>query len=129
MWWWYRGLNLASTRCFEEMAPVVLSEFSLAVDIDTFLELFWRDTQWYEEFLTEKLLDLSVNVEEWAPSAENPAIQARTVKSYHPSKISFPGLPSHAEVHANVVADTVGIMCLPMICLSYALRSPGKPRR
>jgi hypothetical protein len=86
------------------MAPIVLSEFALAVDLEGFVELFWSKPQWYEEFLTEKLLDLSVNVGEWSPNPEDPATQVRTVKSYHPSKISFPGLPSHAEVCCRTTA-------------------------
>lgn len=80
------------------MAPVVLSEFTLTIDIDGFIDMFWSKPGWYEEFLVGKLLDLSVNIGEWGPSPELPNAQARTVRSYHPSKISFPGLPSHAEV-------------------------------
>jgi hypothetical protein len=80
------------------MAPVLLNEFSLPIDIDTFLEMFWLKSEWYEDFLIDKLLDLSVEIGPWAAVSEQSTSQVRTVKSYHPSKISFPGLPSHAEV-------------------------------
>jgi hypothetical protein len=81
------------------MKPTVLKEFLLQCDIDLFLKDFWLDIGWYERFLSEKLGDISVNVEDWIPSSSG--LQntfTRNVKSYHPSKMSFPGLPSHAEV-------------------------------
>lgn len=80
------------------MAPITLTEFNLSIDVDGFYQMFWEKPQWFEEFLTSKLKDLSVNVGEWAPSPEQPSAHVRTVRSYHPAKISFPGLPSHAEV-------------------------------
>lgn len=108
------------------MAPIVLSEFSLAVDIHGFLDMFWTKPGWYEEFLVGKLLDLSVNIGEWAPSPEQPTAQARTVRSYHPSKISFPGLPSHAEVinvvlvtsdvYISISGDVVGVALWVLRC-------------
>ena len=59
---------------------------------------------WYERFLTEQLEDLSVNVSEWSdiPGAESSSSRVRNVSSYHPSKVSFPGLPSHAEVSISI---------------------------
>ena len=81
------------------MAPIVLSEFTLTVEIDVFLDIFWHKAGWYEEFLTEQLKDISVNVGDWAPAPDKPSAQSRTVHSFHPAKISFPGLPSHAEVN------------------------------
>ena len=80
------------------MAPVTLNDFTLNIDVDGFYEMFWGNPQWFEEFLINKLKDLSVSVGDWAPSPEQPNAHTRTVKSYHPAKISFPGLPSHAEV-------------------------------
>lgn len=77
------------------MAPSILKEFDLATDMHTFLSIFWYDRSWYEKFLTEKLLDLSVEISDWT---EQKDCKSRTVSSYHPSKVSFPGLPSHAEV-------------------------------
>lgn len=77
------------------MAPVLLADFTIPVDIDTFYDWFWSNSYWYELFLVNKLLDLSVNVGEWSMTSTS---QFRNVRSYHPSKISFPGLPSHAEV-------------------------------
>eukprot|EP01032_Pedospumella_encystans_P011246 gene11246-13086_t len=79
------------------MAPVTLNDFTLNIDVDGFYEMFWGNAQWFEEFLINKLKDLSVSVGDWAPSPEQPNAHTRTVKSYHPAKISFPGLPSHAE--------------------------------
>ena len=78
------------------MAPVVLKEFILPCDIDTFLKSFWLDSAWYERFLVEKLEDINVTVGEWAPAQEAVGF-IRSVRSAHPSKLSFPGLPSHAE--------------------------------
>jgi hypothetical protein len=78
------------------MAPVVLKEFILPCDIDTFLKCFWLDSAWYERFLVEKLEDINVTVGEWAPAQEAVGF-IRSVRSAHPSKLSFPGLPTHAE--------------------------------
>lgn len=59
-------------------------------------------------FLVDKLLDIKVEIGPWnAESLEENAkfssqqetpVLKRIVNSYHPSKITFPGLPSHAEV-------------------------------
>lgn len=81
------------------MAPKLLKEFVIRCSIDKFVESFWQDRGWYERFLSEKLLDISVSVGEWEPVIDKSETSfTRNVKSYHPSKISFPGLPSHAEV-------------------------------
>eukprot|EP01035_Chromulina_nebulosa_P018197 gene18197-23859_t len=53
------------------------------------------DTQWFERFLCDYLEDLSVNVSEWKSTNDN--TKTRNIRSLHPSKVSFPGLPSHAE--------------------------------
>jgi VAD1 Analog of StAR-related lipid transfer domain len=90
------------------MAPKVLKEFVLQCSIDTFVKSFWLDINWYERFLSEKLLDISINVGDWTLSSEKPfTAYIRNVKSYHPSKISFPGLPSHAEVRDSLISCTV----------------------
>lgn len=78
------------------MAPSVLKEFNLPVDIDDFLSTFWLDNKWYEMFLIDKLEDINVTIGDW--TEQGPGSKTRQIKSYHPSKISFPGLPSHAEV-------------------------------
>ena len=84
------------------MAPKLLEEFVLKCDINTFLNRFWLDKGWYERFLCEKLLDISINIEDWTLISAQPKTSfTRKVKSYHPSKISFPGLPSHAEVNLS----------------------------
>ena len=46
--------------------------------------------------LSDRLKDINVIVGEWEVEGDSP-ILIRKVRSYHPSKISFPGLPSHAE--------------------------------
>lgn len=79
------------------MAPVRLAEFLLQTDLNTFLREFWTDGAWYERFLREKLEDLDITIGEWEPSSTNVTVMNRNIKSYHPSKISFPGLPSYAE--------------------------------
>lgn len=90
------------------MAPKVLKEFVLQCSIDTFVRSFWLDVNWYERFLSDKLLDISINVSDWVLSSEKPFIAyTRNVKSYHPSKISFPGLTSHAEVRDCLISFSV----------------------
>jgi hypothetical protein len=83
------------------MSPFVLKEFLLQCPLHIFLKDFWLETKWYERFLSEKLEDLSVTVGEWNSIEGSSTSFTRNVKSYHPSKISFPGLPSHAEVIAS----------------------------
>ena len=73
---------------------VVISEFSLPTDIQTLFTKFWLDKQWYENFLNEVLEDKNIFISEWV---EKENVRSRNVESYHPSKVSFPGLPSHAE--------------------------------
>lgn len=77
------------------MAPVVIAEFTLGIEIEEFMNMFWLEKEWYEQFLIDKLSDLSVSVGEWT---DNQKSKTRNIRSFHPSKISFPGLPSHAEV-------------------------------
>ncbi len=78
------------------MPQTVLKEFSLPIDIKDFVARFWLDSAWYENFLVAKLEDINVSIGEWRE--ESSEIKTRDIKCYHPSKISFPGLPSHAEV-------------------------------
>lgn len=85
------------------MAPVLLKEFTLALPVDTFVEAFWLNSHWYERFLVDKLRDIDVSIEEWACSAADTNIKNRRVRCFHPSNISFPGLPSHAEVSFFIV--------------------------
>jgi hypothetical protein len=73
-----------------------LKEFTLSISLEGFITEFWLDISWYEKFLTEKLLDLSVEIEPWI-QGDKATVKSRKVKSFHPSKVSFPGLPSHAE--------------------------------
>ena len=82
------------------MPQTVLKEFSLSIDINDFVTRFWLDSAWYENFMVVKLEDINVSIGEWIE--ENPNLKTRNVKCYHPSKISFPGLPSHAEVGAQL---------------------------
>ena len=67
-------------------------EFHLPVDTTTFLNLFWLDgnNHYYLTFLQDKLKNLDISISDWNENS-------RKIRSLHPSKISFPGLPSHAE--------------------------------
>jgi hypothetical protein len=89
------------------MAPVVLKNFNLPLDCNEFLQRYWIGTSFYERFLLEKLLDVGVEVPDWSVSNDNNAIKMREVRSFHPSKISFPGLPSHAEVMIHRVSCSI----------------------
>lgn len=95
------------------MAPQLLKEFDLSIDYEEFLKVFWIDKNFYESFLVDKLSDLSVTIGEWERSVDKVNVQVRNVKSYHPSKISFPGLPSHAEVCMS--NNCANCNCLPLI--------------
>ena len=74
----------------------LLASFTVPVELNIFITLFWSDSTWYEKFLVEQLDDLKVSVGEWEEDNHANGI-LRTITSMHPSKISFPGLPSHAE--------------------------------
>jgi hypothetical protein len=76
-----------------------LKEFSLPISMEDFLSMFWfdNDTFYYERFLIDKLEDLSVNISKWESIDASSTSKSRKIHSYHPSKVSFPGLPSHAE--------------------------------
>lgn len=78
------------------MSSCSLAQFTLPMDVDTFLRSYWYDGAWYERFLSDHLEDLNVTVGEWSitPDGSN---KVRQIHSYHPSKVSFPGLPTHAE--------------------------------
>lgn len=79
------------------MAPSnLLAEFVLPISSNKFLQLFWLDVGWYEKFLINELEDLNVAVSPWKQILST-SKYTREVKSFHPSQISFPGLPSHAE--------------------------------
>ena len=67
-------------------------EFHLPVDMTTFLNLYWLDgdNHYYHTFLKEKLKNLDISISDWYDNT-------RKIRSLHPSKVSFPGLPSHAE--------------------------------
>ena len=67
--------------------------------------------------MIDKLCDINVDIGPWSTesteenakfaSRQEAQILKRIVNSYHPSKITFPGLPSHAEVFIrnNVIAN------------------------
>ena len=80
------------------MAPTLLRTYQFAIDLRNFLHLCWYNHEFYEHFLVQRLKDLGVEISPWQVHAENNDVQIREIKSFHPSKISFPGLPSHAEV-------------------------------
>jgi len=78
------------------MGPVKVAEFDLRIEFGAFLCEFWTDPTWYEAFLRETLGDRDITIGDWSTEAES-GVMVRDVKSYHPSKISFPGMPSFAE--------------------------------
>jgi hypothetical protein len=93
-----------------QMAPVVLKSFELPLDCEDFLHKFWFNIAFLERFLIEKLLDVGVEIEDWKQIGDHPINRSRTVRSLHPSKISFPGLPSHAE---SIKVQTIECRSVP----------------
>ena len=93
-------LHFKLTQKLDELIKIMngnqISSFSLPIDIETFKNSFWGDSFWFEKFLSDYLEDLSVNVGDWNID-EKSKTEIRQIRSYHPSKVSFPGLPSHAE--------------------------------
>lgn len=79
------------------MAPKLLADFMLPISLDSFLTFFWVERTWCEAFMREKLENLEIDIADWEAGA-NKDVMVRQIRSYHPSKISFPGLPSYAEV-------------------------------
>lgn len=85
---------------------MLLKEFFVDVDLQTFYDTFWLNSEWYKEFLTNQLKDIEIQISDWDKvpidinSANDtfPISMKRKVRSLHPAKMSFPGLPSHAEV-------------------------------
>lgn len=88
------------------MAPVLLKKFNLSMSCEQFLSQFWYDDNhhFYESFLRDKLQDVGISIVAWSSSSSEMKAMSRqrTVRSFHPSKISFPGLPSHAEVSISM---------------------------
>ena len=74
----------------------LLGEYRVPLDISGFLHM-WLDQEWNEFFLEDRLKDINITLSEWEADEENSSCMTRKVRTYHPSKISFPGLPSHAE--------------------------------
>jgi len=72
-----------------------LVQFEIACDLETFI-VYFMEPSWYHQFLATKLEDLHVSVGDWTSTAGSSNL-SRNIRSFHPSKISFPGLPSHAE--------------------------------
>ena len=61
-----------------------MAEFSLPIDPDVFLRLFWLDSSWYEkQFLIDKLEDLDVSVGRWHAASGGSGFR-RNVKSMRP---------------------------------------------
>ena len=89
---------------------MLLKEFFINVDIETFYNVFWLNSQWYKDFLTNQLKDIEIQISDWEKvSSESttttsnsndsfPVSLKRKVRSLHPAKMNFPGLASHAEV-------------------------------
>lgn len=89
------------------MSGAKVFEFVLPIDSSTFLTVFWQDKNhsYYLSFLQNQLKNLDISISDWADGA-------RKVRSMHPSKVSFPGMPSHAEslkVHTILPQDAEGM--------------------
>jgi len=77
-----------------------VAEFLLPIDMAKFVQVLWRDKAWYESFLRDQLEDINISVGDWTNETdEDDGKRVRHIQSHHPSKISFPGLPAHAESH------------------------------
>eukprot|EP01040_Poterioochromonas_malhamensis_P004114 gene4114-4404_t len=79
------------------MAPNLLKTYQITIDLHQFLQLCWYNVEFYENFMVQKLQDIHVTIGTWDTSKEKNNVKTREIKCFHPSKISFPGLPSHAE--------------------------------
>jgi hypothetical protein len=92
------------------MAPNLLKTYTVPIDIASFIDLCWFNAQFYETFLVDKLHDIGVNIGPWtdhASGSDKKCIKTRNVQCFHPSKISFPGLPSHAEVRLLFLSASI----------------------
>jgi hypothetical protein len=80
------------------MEPNLIRSYQLPTTLDSLIQTCWNKREFYERFLLDKLKDIGVEIEDWRIDEGKPHVKVRNIKSFHPSKISFPGLPSHAEV-------------------------------
>ena len=90
-------------------SSTLLADFELPISSSKFLQIFWIKDDWYKSFLCEQLNDLEVSITSW--TVVNEQKHRRNVRSLHPSQISFPGLPSHAEsdkLQTYEIVDGVG---------------------
>jgi hypothetical protein len=71
-----------------------ITSFELPVKLDDFCSIFWYENDWYEDFMANTLKDINITIGEWKDHEDKSLV--RNLKSDHPSKVSFPGLPSHA---------------------------------
>ena len=77
------------------LSSTIICEFMVNSPKERFIAEFWNDKNVYEMFLVKELDNKDVVIEDWVH--RNSEFQSRMVHSSHPSKISFPGLPSHAK--------------------------------
>jgi len=109
-----------------------LASDQLPADLNGVLGVLWFDNldngnnggSWYETFLKETLDNEQVEVGEWRHTSvgqEKSVIMTRSVRSLHPSKLSFPGLPSHAESIKTQVQSYVWWSSMHILYLSIIL--------
>ena len=93
----HTALQQTLKQKFEEKmsSQYLLAEFALPITIEIFCNLFFYSSNWYEIFLSKHLNDLNIVIGPWSDCKEMKS-QVREITSHHPSKVSFPGLPSHA---------------------------------
>ena len=84
-----------------------LMDLTLPLGLDELMR-FWMDKEWQLAFMRDKLLDLDISIGDWetcssssGEAVDNARVSSfcltRKIRSFHPNKVSFPGLPSHAE--------------------------------
>lgn len=94
-----------------------LVAFDLACSIIEFVELFWNDWKWHEEFVKEVVHESIVSHEDWSKdnnvvndSSDNKDVLcvsfSRLLETNHPLPISLPWLPVHV---ANSLKQTIKI--------------------
>jgi hypothetical protein len=66
-----------------------ITDFSLEVDMETFLDTFWYSNEFYLNYLKDNLLDKDISIGEWTiPGHEDEvSCKVRHVKSQHPCKV------------------------------------------
>jgi hypothetical protein len=88
------------------MAETSIANFMIPCDLAGFVNLFWRDKKWFEKFLADQVGDIDIEIGDWMEdNADNSGRRSREIRSFHPSRISFPGLPAHCESRKTQILE------------------------